>query len=57
MGIEKPFWKSKKWILAVIGILIPPLNLLLGWELSLEMVAPIVAYVVGQGIADYGKNQ
>ena len=57
---EKSFWKSKKWWAAVVAASIPVVNKLLGLELNghdLVMVcSPLVGYILGQGIADVGKN-
>ncbi len=58
---EKQFWKSKKWWVGVVGILVPVANAIFGWDLSVEEVlqvlAPLFAYIIGQGLADFGKNR
>lgn len=57
---EKKFWYSKKFWFAVIGALVPPVNALFGFDLSIAeisgIVGPLMVYVIGQGIADAGKN-
>ena len=59
--MEKPFWHSKKFWFAVVGALIPPANFYLGLGLSVVevsgVVGPLMAYIVGQGVADAGKNK
>lgn len=57
---EKPFYKSKKWWMAMLGYSVPLcLTKFLGIELTTEeittMVMPVNAYIVGQGMADFGK--
>lgn len=58
---EKTFWTSKKWWVGVAGVLVPVANAIFGWDLSVEEVlqvlAPLFAYIVGQGLADFGKNR
>ena len=58
---EKKFWYSKKFWVSVISVLVPILNLVSGFDLSIEQVltitGPLMVYVVGQGIADAGKNK
>lgn len=56
---EKPFWKSKKWWVAIIGVAIPLILKEFGIHLTpdevVAIITPITAYIVGQGIADIGK--
>ncbi len=58
---EKAFWRSKKWLVGVVGVLVPVANAIFGWDLSiqevLQILAPLFAYIVGQGLADFGKNR
>ena len=58
---EKQFWKSKKWWAMAIAVSVPIGNKLLGLNLTMEelqlVIGPLVAYVMGQGIADIGKNK
>ena len=58
---EKEFWRSKKFWVAVAAALIPGVNAAFGLGLQVEVIAPMVgslmSYVVGQGIADLGKNK
>lgn len=53
------FWKSKKFWFAVVGVFVPIVNSALGLEMATEtvmtIVGPIMAYIVGQGIADVKK--
>ena len=55
----KPFWQSKKWLMATVGALIPAINSWIGLGLYLATVltilVPIVGYLGGQGLADFGK--
>ena len=58
--MDKKFWQSKKFWMAIVGAVIPAANGLFGLGLDLATIAPIVgsimSYVVGQGVADLGKN-
>ena len=53
---EKPIWKSKKWIAAVIAAIIPIINSVTGLDMDpaevITVVIPLVAYVFSQGIVD-----
>lgn len=53
---EKEFWKSKKFIASLIGIVVALLQNKAGFELSEEIVGLISVYITGQGLADTGKN-
>ena len=57
---EKEFWKSKKFWAACIAVTIPLCNQIFGLNIDSEavttMMTPMLAYVVGQGMADLGKN-
>lgn len=57
---EKRFWQSKKWWIGIVGVLVPVANSLFGWHLQVEEILPILtplfAYIIGQGLADFGKN-
>ncbi len=52
----KSFLQSKKLWVTVCGVLIPVLNSKFGWGLNATeiglAIAPLMSYVVGQGIAD-----
>ena len=54
--MEKPFWKSKKWITSVIAALIPIANAIFGLNLDttevITVVLPLVVYVMGQAKID-----
>ena len=53
---EKPFYKSKKWLTAIIAAIVPILNTYTGLNLEvsevLAVVLPLVAYVIAQGRVD-----
>lgn len=57
---EKPFYKSKKFWASIIAVIIPVINQVFSLELDAQELVPIMApalvYVVGQGMADLGKN-
>jgi hypothetical protein len=61
MKTEKQFWKSKKWWAAVVAAVLPIVNKVLGFDLDpseLVLVStPLVGYILGQGVADIGKNK
>lgn len=52
--------KSKKFWISVIGLSVPVLNGAFGWGLVVEEVyaamTPMIVYVLGQGMADFGKE-
>ena len=58
--MEKQFWKSKKFWASVAAVLIPMSNHFLGWNMDhnaiVTMMASMIAYIFGQGMADMGKN-
>ena len=54
--VEKAFWKSKKFIASLIGIIVALLQKKTGFELSGEIAGLISVYITGQGLADKGKN-
>ncbi|MXW55656.1 MAG: hypothetical protein F4Z33_01730 [Gemmatimonadales bacterium] len=47
---------SKKFLTAVTGVAVVVLEDL-GLPISEEALLPLVAYIVGQGIADHGKER
>jgi uncharacterized membrane protein YqaE (UPF0057 family) len=57
--MEKTFWKSKKFWASVIAVLVPMLNHHLDWGMDVDsvvtMMTPMLAYILGQGMADMGK--
>lgn len=59
--MEKPFWYSKKFWTAVIATAVPVLNHTFDIGLSQEnvtqIIGPLMAYILGQGLADLGKNK
>jgi len=59
--MEKPFWHSKKFWAAVVAAGVPLLNHFfqvgLTQDIVMQIVGPIVAYILGQGLADLGKNK
>ena len=58
--MEKSFWHSKKFWTAVIATAVPVLNHIfeigLNQEAMIHVSAPLIAYILGQGLADLGKN-
>ena len=58
--MEKSFWHSKKFWAAAVATGVPIINHVWGLGLTqdaiMQIVTPIVAYVLGQGLADLGKN-
>mgnify|MGYP003134823617 CR=1 FL=1 len=59
--MEKPFWHSKKFWAAAVATSVPIVNHFFGWGLTqeaiMQIVTPVVAYILGQGLADLGKNK
>lgn len=59
--MEKPFWHSKKFWTAVIATAVPILNhafdIGLTQESLIQVTGPLIAYILGQGLADLGKNK
>ena len=59
--MEKPFWHSKKFWAAAAATAVPIINHVWGIGLTqdsvVQIVAPIVAYILGQGLADLGKKK
>ena len=58
---QKDFWKSKKWWMGVAGVLVPAANSIFGWGLTvaevMQVITPLLAYVIGQGFADFAKDR
>lgn len=51
---------SKKFIAAIAGVivaLVARVGIDLDTEATATILSPIVAYIVGQGIADFGKHR
>jgi hypothetical protein len=59
--MEKTFWKSKKFWASVIAVVVPMSNHAFGWGMDADsvvtMMTPMLAYILGQGMADMGKNK
>ena len=59
--MEKTFWKSKKFWAYVIAVVVPMSNHMFGWGMDVDsvvtMMTPMLAYILGQGMADMGKNK
>ncbi len=59
--MEKTFWKSKKFWASVIAVVVPMSNHMFGWGMDVDsvvtMMTPMLAYILGQGMADMGKNK
>lgn len=56
----KTLLTSKKFVAAVIGVavgLIAKLGIELDTDAVVIVVSPILAYIVGQGVADHGKSR
>ena len=53
-------FRSKKALTAIAGVVVA-LAAKIGWEVSTDelmpILAPLMAYIVGQGIADHGKER
>jgi hypothetical protein len=58
--VEKKFWHSKKWWAMLAGVLVPVINKVSGLDLGigeiLTITGPLLTYILGQGVADLGKN-
>ena len=58
--MEKSFWKSKKWWAMVVAVSIPVLHKIVGLDFNttdvVAVVSPLIAYILGQGVADIGKS-
>jgi hypothetical protein len=58
--MEKPFWHSKKFWASAVATAVPILNYVYDLGLTqdavMQIVTPILAYILGQGLADLGKN-
>ena len=48
----KPFYQSKRWYMAILAVLIPVGNRLLGWNMTETeigmVICPVIAYVLGK---------
>jgi len=57
--VGRPFWKSKKFWMSVAGALAVVLASTLGVpeETTMSVAGIIIAYLLGQGIADHGKEK
>ena len=55
-NINKPFWASKRWWMAMIAVAIPVLNHVFGLGLDVgeitAIAAPVVAYILAQAFVD-----
>jgi uncharacterized membrane protein YqaE (UPF0057 family) len=49
---RKPFWKQKKWWMAIVGVAVPVLNNIFDLGLETEAVIGIVLVVVGYIIGE-----
>ncbi len=53
--------KSKKFWMTLIAVAVPIVNKLFGFDFNTEeiatVMAPMVGYIVGQGIADINKGR
>jgi hypothetical protein len=59
--MEKKFYHSKKFWASAIAVTVPMSNHWFGWGMDVDsvitMMTPILAYILGQGMADMGKNK
>ena len=59
--LEMKNLKSKKLWVGIVGMLVPVANSTFGWNLDvtevLQILTPLFAYIVGQGLADFGKSK
>ena len=59
--MDKSFWKSKKFWASVIAVVVPMSNHVFDWGMDVDsvvtMMTPMLAYILGQGMADMGKNK
>ena len=53
--MDKNFWKSKKFWVMIVSVVFGILKMT-GVDVPSEMFAGPTAYLVGQGIADHGKE-
>ena len=60
-GNSESFWKSKKFWASVIAVVVPMSNHAFDWGMDVDsvvtMMTPMLAYILGQGMADMGKNK
>ncbi len=60
-GIVKELFKSKKFLAAIAGAAVVVLNKAIGLEIPetdvLKILGVVASYIVGQGIADHGKEK
>lgn len=53
---RKPFYMSKKWVMAAIAATVPMLNSWMGIGLEVEeltlLIMPIIAYIAGEAWVD-----
>ena len=60
MKVPAPM-KSKKMIMSLLGVALTACNKVFDWGLNVEelstLLAPILLYLVGQGLADFGKEK
>ena len=55
-NINKPFWRSKRWGMTAIAVVIPVLNHVFGLGLDVgeitAIAAPVVTYILAQAFVD-----
>ena len=53
---RKPFWKSKKWWVAIIAAAVPVANAVLGLDLDTAelslVIVPLIGYIFGEAWTD-----
>lgn len=57
--VEKSIWQSKKFWVTLAGIVVALLSKVFNLEACelMQVLAPLFAYIFGQGLADLGKNK
>jgi len=61
MEVIKELFKSKKFVASLVGVIVVVVDKTVGLQLPedtvTQVVALLAAYVVGQGLADHGKEK
>ncbi len=56
---EKSIWQSKKFWVTLAGIVVALLSKVFNLDANelMQVLVPLIAYIFGQGLADFGKNK
>ncbi len=56
---EKSIWQSKKFWVTLAGIVVALLSEVFNLDANelMQVLTPLIAFVFGQGLADFGKNK